>query len=325
MLRAADLQDVGLLSHHAHLLDGHHFGDDGQASGLAGSGQQIQTLAAQPLEGIRAGARLEHAPAQDVGALLAHVQGGAVDLVFRFDRARAGNDHEAGATDEAASPRDDGVLGMGGAVCESIVFGGARDRRTGRGSTSGRCGGRCLDGRDLGCLGQDGGLGLGGRGFGGIAAEDLQVERLAAQGFERQGGPFFSHVALEVDEEHVLPGTVGSWPRFQLGHAQPVLRQDVQAAEQRALFVSGGKDQAGLARHADIHGNWGAGQRHVAHEDLVLVAHVAVQDVQLVRRRSLGRADGGQGGILGFGHGPHGFPRVEERLRASLRQSRNEG
>ncbi len=173
-------------------------------------------------------------------------------------------------------------------------------------------------------MGQGGGLSVSGRGLGGIAAEDLEIGRFAAQGFERQGGPLLSHVAFEVDEEHVFPRTVRSRPRFQFGHAQAVLGQDVQAAEQRTLLVPGGQNQAGLAGYADIYRNGRARQRHVAHEDLVLVAHVAVQDVQLVRRRGLGGTDGGQGRIPGLGHGAHGLACVEKRHCVCLGQGRDE-
>jgi hypothetical protein len=229
-------------------------------------------------------------------------------------------------TNQQRAHPDDGVLGMRGTIGESVGFGGTRDRLAGRGWFGQRHSGRGIrqGGHDLGSMGQGAGLSIGGRGLGGIAAEDLQVERLAAQDFERQGGPCFRHVAFEVDEEHVFPRTVGSRARFQLGHAQPVLGQDLQAAEQRTLLVPGGQDQAGLAGHPHIHRNRRACQRHVAHEDLVLVAHVPVQDVQLMRRRSLGGADGGQGRIPGLSHRAHRLAGIEEGHRVRLGQGRDE-
>ena len=69
-------------------------GDDGQAGGLADVGEDLEALHAEALEGVRRGARLERAAAQQRGAGgLGHL-GGLEGLLGRLDRARAGDEGE---------------------------------------------------------------------------------------------------------------------------------------------------------------------------------------------------------------------------------------
>ena len=85
----ADLEDVGVLGDDVDLVRLHHLGDDRQARPLARLGEVAQRLDAEPLEGVRAGPRLERAAAQDRGAGGLDRVGRLEELVAALDRARA--------------------------------------------------------------------------------------------------------------------------------------------------------------------------------------------------------------------------------------------
>ena len=77
----AHLDDVGHLEDALELADVHELGDDGQAGLLAGRGQDLQCGLAEPLEGVRRGARLVGATAQHAGTRGLHHMGGAEGLL----------------------------------------------------------------------------------------------------------------------------------------------------------------------------------------------------------------------------------------------------
>ncbi len=85
-----------------------HLGDDRQAGLLAHLGEDPQALLAEPLEGVRAGARLVRAAAQQRRAGgLGHPRRGE-RLLRRLDRARPGDEGEGAGTDRHAADLDRG-------------------------------------------------------------------------------------------------------------------------------------------------------------------------------------------------------------------------
>ena len=68
----ADLEDVGVALDDLDLARVHDFGHDRHAEAVAGGLEDLEPVAAEPLEAVRAGAGLERAAAQDVGARIAH-------------------------------------------------------------------------------------------------------------------------------------------------------------------------------------------------------------------------------------------------------------
>ena len=109
----ADLDDVDLVVDEG--LDVariHELGDDGHAELLARLAEQVEARLAHALAGIRRGAGLERAAAQDGRARGAH---GPRDReeVLALDRAGPSHDLEVAAADEhAVTAVDDGVLGV---------------------------------------------------------------------------------------------------------------------------------------------------------------------------------------------------------------------
>src|SRR6266436_10348315 len=95
----ADLQDVGVLSHQLHALRLEDFRHDGQPGAFARVRQVLEPLLLEPLEGVWRGARLEGAPAEDLGARRLDRVGHLPHLRLRLHRAGAGHDHDGLASD----------------------------------------------------------------------------------------------------------------------------------------------------------------------------------------------------------------------------------
>ena len=108
----ADLEDVGVLRDDVDLVRLHDLGDDRQPGQLARLGEVAEPLDAQALEGVRAGARLERAAAQERRAGRRHRVGRLDGLLAALDRARPGHDRQRAVADERVADRDDGVLGV---------------------------------------------------------------------------------------------------------------------------------------------------------------------------------------------------------------------
>ena len=88
----ADLEHVGVLGDDGHVAGVDDLGDDRQPGGHADVGEDLERRDAEPLEGVRRGARLEGAAAQQRGAgALGHLRG-LERLVAALDRARAGDE-----------------------------------------------------------------------------------------------------------------------------------------------------------------------------------------------------------------------------------------
>ena len=85
----ADLEDVGISFDHLDLARVHDFGDDRHAEAVSGRLEDLEPVAAEPLEAVGAGAGLERPAAQDVGPGLAHPRGDLEEERFALDRARA--------------------------------------------------------------------------------------------------------------------------------------------------------------------------------------------------------------------------------------------
>ena len=77
----------------------HDLGDHRHAELLAGRPQDLEPVAAQPLEAVRAGARLERPAAQDVGARIAHPGGDLEEHRLALDRTRTGDHRQVAAAD----------------------------------------------------------------------------------------------------------------------------------------------------------------------------------------------------------------------------------
>ena len=90
----ADLEHVGVLGDDRDVAGVDDLGDDRQAGDLADVGEDLEALHAEALEGVRRGARLVGAAAQQRGAGgLGHL-GGLEGLLGRLDGARAGDEGE---------------------------------------------------------------------------------------------------------------------------------------------------------------------------------------------------------------------------------------
>ena len=74
------------------VLGVHDLGDDGAAGGPAGQLEQVQPLAAHPLERVGGGARLERPAPQQAGPGGLHPLGAVGDLFLALDAAGAGDD-----------------------------------------------------------------------------------------------------------------------------------------------------------------------------------------------------------------------------------------
>ena len=79
-----------------------------------------------------------------------------------------------------------------------------------------------------------------------IAAEHPQELGRLGQPGQRRLHPRLGQVPLDVDVEDVLPGRARLGPRLELGEADALVGQDVQAADQGAPLVLGPEDQRHL-------------------------------------------------------------------------------
>ena len=107
MLRAPDLQHVGVARDQLDVARVHHLGDDGQPGLGARVGEDLEPVLLHPLERVGRRARLERAAAQEVRARRLDRGRGLVDLLAALDRARAGDDAEAAAADARAADVDE--------------------------------------------------------------------------------------------------------------------------------------------------------------------------------------------------------------------------
>ena len=108
----ADLEDVGVLGDDVDLVRLHHLGDHRQAGLLARLLEVAQRFDAQPLEGIRARARLERPTAQDRRALGRDGLRRLEELVAALDRTRPGHHRQRPVADHRVADADHGVLGV---------------------------------------------------------------------------------------------------------------------------------------------------------------------------------------------------------------------
>ena len=111
----ADLQDVGVIDDELDLAGIQDLGNDGQAGGFAGLGQELEARFAHALEAVGGAARLVGAAAQHPGAGAGHVGGGGSHLLGALDGAGAGHDGDGAVADFDAADLDDGALAGVGA------------------------------------------------------------------------------------------------------------------------------------------------------------------------------------------------------------------
>jgi len=97
-IAGTDLEHIRVPGHQGDLFRRHHFGHYGQARDLPGFGQVFQALLAQPLEGIRRGARLEGTAPQHLGARFLHRVGRLQELRAALHRTGAGDDDDVRTT-----------------------------------------------------------------------------------------------------------------------------------------------------------------------------------------------------------------------------------
>ena len=95
----ADLKHVGPLFDQADLAGVHHLGDDRHAVLVADVAEDLETVLAHALEGVRTGAGLESAAAEDVGAGFFDQAGDRVEAFEAFDGTRTGDHGEVAAAD----------------------------------------------------------------------------------------------------------------------------------------------------------------------------------------------------------------------------------
>ena len=112
MLRAPIWMASAYFSTRSTLSDVDGLGDHGQAGGLAGLGEDAQALLAQALERVGAGARLERAAAQEVGARRLDRPRDGQRLLHGLDRAGSGHQHQLGAADRHRAHAHDAVLAL---------------------------------------------------------------------------------------------------------------------------------------------------------------------------------------------------------------------
>src|SRR5450631_122441 len=70
-----------------------------------------------------------------------------------------------------------------------------------------------------------------------IGTEDFEQRRAFLQRAKRLRHPRVAHVALDIDEEYVVPLPLVRRPRLDARHVHPVLRQGFQQPEQRTGIV----------------------------------------------------------------------------------------
>ena len=91
----------------------HNLGDDRQARLFSRLAQQFEALGLQALEGVRGGAGLECAAAQELGSCRLDALGHLADLRFRFDGARTRHNGQGAVADFlTAGQLDHGVVGV---------------------------------------------------------------------------------------------------------------------------------------------------------------------------------------------------------------------
>lgn len=108
----ANLQEVGVFGNGLDGVDFGDFGDDAQAGLFLRLGKIFEAFFLQPLEGIRRGAGLVSAAAQELGAALFRDLSGGKELLAALDGAGARHDHEFIAAHRHAVHIDDAGLGM---------------------------------------------------------------------------------------------------------------------------------------------------------------------------------------------------------------------
>ncbi len=109
----SDLEDVGVLTDEVDLVDGHDFGDDGEAGLGAGFGEDFEAFLAHALEGVGGGAGFEGSAAESGGTGGFDGVGASEELVMGFDGAGAGDDGDffpAGSSVEGSAEGDDGAF-----------------------------------------------------------------------------------------------------------------------------------------------------------------------------------------------------------------------
>ena len=127
----ADLQHVGVLGDDLDVARVDDLGDDRQPGDLADVGEDLQALHAQALEGVRRGARLERAAAQQRGAGgLGHL-GRLERLLGCLDRARTGDEGERVRADRDLVPgRPTWTVERSGWCCRLTSLNGSEIRCT---------------------------------------------------------------------------------------------------------------------------------------------------------------------------------------------------
>jgi hypothetical protein len=109
----ADLEDVGVFADECDLVDGHDFGDDGEAGLFAGFGEDFEAFFAEALEFVGGGARFEGSAAQCGCARFFDFMRTLQQLLAGFDGAGAGDEADffaAGGGAEGAAEGDDGAV-----------------------------------------------------------------------------------------------------------------------------------------------------------------------------------------------------------------------
>ena len=106
----ADLDAVGVLVDELQRLVVDRLGDDREVELLAHPRQDLEPLLAESLEGVRRGARLVRAAAEQLPAGALDPLGDGARLVERLDRAGAADHDDAVAADVDAADVDDRVV-----------------------------------------------------------------------------------------------------------------------------------------------------------------------------------------------------------------------
>ncbi len=119
----ADLEDVGIALHQFELADVHDLGHELEVVAVRRGLEEPQPFLAEPLEAVRAAARLERAAAQDLRAGPLHRRRGGLDLLFALGRAGPGHHDDLVAADPNVADRDHGVLGLERAARKLVRLG----------------------------------------------------------------------------------------------------------------------------------------------------------------------------------------------------------
>ncbi len=108
----ADLQDVGIAFDDLNLPWIHHFGHDRHHKLFAGRLEDLEPIAAEPLEAVGAGSGFERAPTQNIGAGVSHPRRQLEKQGFALDRTGTGDHGEVAATDLDSLDLEDRTLFM---------------------------------------------------------------------------------------------------------------------------------------------------------------------------------------------------------------------